>query len=334
MDADELTKALAIIEAGTSIATVSEYLRAKSINHSAGSWKQLRDDRIRPAITAGKLTELDLRALMREIEDFGRQHVFFYNYTGDKSSLEDLLHPEKVDKAVKKNGWARLVSSVKVVAMPKTGIELVDIHFDETYLSFKFVERRTVVVTEREPTADGYRVRKTTEEVRAINIVRLDKSGLLEFRIATKSGTADYVAIVNELWPRLENFFPRTNFAEKDLTKVRQFFIINPSEAVKRRVRVRLSSGKNTDGTRFALAMGAPAGNLMDSAENIKGIAALAGSNTRLGHTTLGFLAQNSGLPNRELTAVITDAVNEVRIRQNCTQREYEYIRGEIARHS
>ncbi|MGO9988931.1 MAG: hypothetical protein ACLPSY_09190 [Steroidobacteraceae bacterium] len=335
MDPAALNRALELIEARTSISTVEEFLRAKGVPHSAQSWKQLCDSRIRPAIKNGKLTDQDIRVLLREAEDFGRQHVFLYEPSSQNPDPGSLIREDTVKKFLKKKGWDGLVNSVKVVGLPRT-TELIDVHFDGGYASFKFVERRKILLQEREETRDGYRVSNVRQERRAINVVRIFDSGLLEFRIATIKGTSDYSASVDELWLLLEDLIPRDHFREKDLSKLRKCFVVNPSQEVKDLVRVRRSSGQDLDGTKFSLAMGNPSGNLLESNRAVQGIAALAGgaSTSRLGHTSVGFLPQKDGGPHRELGVILAAGINEVRILPNCTQSEYEYIRGEIAKHS
>src|SRR5579864_6233442 len=130
VDKPSLDRALAAIRRGSSLSAVSEFLRGKGVSHSAGSWEQMFERRIQPALDSGKLSDNDIRMLLREAEDFGRQHVFLYEPTSENTDDPvSLTKAERVKRFLRRRGWESLIDSVKVVGMP-AGIEAVDIHFD------------------------------------------------------------------------------------------------------------------------------------------------------------------------------------------------------------
>jgi hypothetical protein len=334
LDEPTLARALATIRDRTSISAVSEFLRAKEVQHSAGSWDDLIEKRLRPALDSGALDDNDVRTLVREAEDFGRQHVFLFEPTSSGPDPATLLKPERIKRFLKTQGWDGLVDSFSIPVMP-SDIEAVDVHFDGTYVSFKFVERRSIVLLERQETSEGYTVRRVEQHVRAVNLVRLYENGLLEFRIASIAGTLDYAKLVARFWLEVQELIARMGFREKDLSRLRKSFTVKASAATQKIVRVRRAKGQDTDGTRFELMMHRPDGDLLNSSSVAQGIAALAASNTtRLGHTSVVFLPQASGNLRREVGVIFADGINELRVLPSCTQREYDYIRGQIERHS
>jgi hypothetical protein len=333
LDSTSLNRALTSIENGSSISAVSEFLRSRGVSHSAGSWEQLKIERIIPALKKGKLTDEDIRTLLREAEDFGRQHIFLFEPTSAASGATQPIRPDRIKRFLRSIGKEDVIDSVRVIGLPRQ-TDLVDVHFDEHYVAFKFVERRRVILHERVETPDGYQVRNVPRLERAVDVVTLFDSEILEFRIATISGTQDYNAIRDELWNELQDYIPRSDFKERDLSKLRRKFVVRPSASVRSLVRVRRASGQDRDGVKFDVGMAKPTGDLLDSTAAVDGIEKLASPIARLGNTFLGFLPQQTGVPRRELGVHLTAAVNEISVLMNCTREEYEYIRGQIARYS
>src|SRR5579862_7261548 len=96
MDTASLNRALLAIQNGSSIVAVSEFLRSKNVRHSAGSWEQLKNERILPAVEAGELSDDDIRMLVREAEDFGRQHIFFFEPTSTAPAMPGLIRADRI----------------------------------------------------------------------------------------------------------------------------------------------------------------------------------------------------------------------------------------------
>jgi hypothetical protein len=335
LDPQSLKRARRAIEAGTSISAVAEFLRSKGVPHSAQSWDQIWDLRILPALKRNKLSDDDIRTLLREAEDYGRQHVFLFEPSSSNADPASLVRPERVRRLLGRKGWQHLVDSVVVPALPRD-TELVDVHFDGSYVTFKFVERRRVILKEREElrNGDGYQVKSVPKDVRAVDVVTLFANGLLEFRIATLTGTTSYLTIADELRRTLSDFIPQGDFREKDLAKLRRRLVVRPSSAVKSLVRIRRASGHDSDGVKFDVGMGNPTGDLLDSESAVDGLEKLASQKARLSHTAIGFLPQTTGMPHRELNVFLTAEVNEISLIQNCTRKEYEYIRGQFEKYS
>ena len=76
-DAAEKELLFSLLESATSIDVVSSLLKAKGLHYS-GTWQELRDKRLTPALESGALSFEELLELLRTGEEHGRQHVFFY----------------------------------------------------------------------------------------------------------------------------------------------------------------------------------------------------------------------------------------------------------------
>jgi hypothetical protein len=332
MDQSDFDKVISVLrDRGATISTISDYLKGRSLSHSANSWEELISKRLQPAFEEGALTEKDIQALLRDVEDYGRQHVFLYrDSSGDVASL---LKATEIANALKAIHWDPSKTKFAIAGIP-ADVELIDVHYkDGKYLSFKFAERRELEVVEKVELPEGILHRKSLQPVRAIDVVTFLESGLLEFRVAMIKGTKDYAAVVEVLWDKLSSFLPRDQFGEKDLSKLRRKFTIKPTETVRKIVRVRSTTGIHEEGAKFTSN---PTGDLMKAEDTVQGMAAFGGKNTaRLGHMSVVFLAQKEGqIPQRDLGVIFTDAVNELRIIPRCTQREFEYLRGQFIKYS
>jgi hypothetical protein len=58
------------METVTSLSVVGEFLKSKELHHSAGSWQDLLDKRIIPALRAQQITLKELNQLLAEVEEF------------------------------------------------------------------------------------------------------------------------------------------------------------------------------------------------------------------------------------------------------------------------
>jgi len=333
MEAAEFKRAVESLRERSTISTITEFLRSKNLAHSANTWDDLIEKRLRQHWKDGKLSEVDFRKLLRDAEDYGHQHIFLYSLKGGGAEAATRLKKTNVQAALKKMGYPDILTTPRFVPTPKQ-TEMADAYLAENLsLSMKLIERRTLRVEEREETEDGYRIRKRIQYQRAVDLVTFLSTGLLEIRLEMMDDTPDYPKIRDDIWDVIEPIFPQVEFGELDLSEARKKITVNPTDDVRRVVRVRRASGRDTDGTTFTVAAGKVNGNLLATEQNVEGIAKLGGRPTsQMGQTSVGFLAQENGIPRRELGAIFTSAPNEVLILPSCTPEEYEYVRGQIAK--
>src|ERR1700721_634695 len=93
---EELAVAIRLLKKNSSIHAVSSFLKRRSLAFSAGSWDALLSIRLKPALERGALTREDVLALIRESEEFGRQHVFLFRCP--KTEVADLLNEDLIRK--------------------------------------------------------------------------------------------------------------------------------------------------------------------------------------------------------------------------------------------
>jgi hypothetical protein len=110
------TKAFEILREVTSLDVVSSYLKDKGLKHSASSWDNLLNKRILPAIRSKELSIDELKNLLRDSEECGRQHIFLYQCS--KSNAKALINEDRIEKIAEELGLSDLLSSAKILYKP------------------------------------------------------------------------------------------------------------------------------------------------------------------------------------------------------------------------
>jgi hypothetical protein len=166
----------------TSLCVVSEYLKSRGLHHSAGSWEEMRDKRVIPAIGRQKLTIHDLAQLLSEGEEYGRNHTFLYQ--GKPTDIKKLMDRNHISTISKRRGYTQALNDPLLVNLPEEPT-LTEIREDKSNgracVVFKVVETREEREFLEETTVNN-RIRRewALNRVRAVNVVRLHESGFLE----------------------------------------------------------------------------------------------------------------------------------------------------------
>ena len=219
--AEKLSLLLLLIERATSIAVVRDFLKSRGLQHSAGSWEDLRTKRVLPAYDEGKISLADLQELLRSTEGYGRQHVFLFKCPEDRAAL--LLADDRIQRVLAENNISEVGFDPLVVDLPEqpTFVDVRTAVIDGVKsVSIKEIEKRTSkkLTSQVDDTAamtltKVYRY----EHQRAINVARLWANGLLEVRIASRDNSTQYKDDLNQLFYRLRSIFPRSEFKDVSL---------------------------------------------------------------------------------------------------------------------
>src|SRR5438552_153875 len=105
-----------LLSRATSLGVVSEFLKARGLHHSAGSWDEMRDKRIIPAIGRQKLTIDDLTKLLSEVEEFGRNHTFLYQ--GKQGDIKKLFDEDYISRVSRRLGHPQVLNGSALVDLP------------------------------------------------------------------------------------------------------------------------------------------------------------------------------------------------------------------------
>jgi hypothetical protein len=68
-----------LLEQATTLAAVGNFLASKGEPHSVGSWPDLQEKRLIPALKKRKISMVDLKLLLAEVEEFGHTHTILFH---------------------------------------------------------------------------------------------------------------------------------------------------------------------------------------------------------------------------------------------------------------
>lgn len=185
---------------------VVELLKSKKLSFS-GTWQELTEKRVTPAVQDNKLSISELTNLLATSEEHGRQHVFLYQLMPE---LVEMLTPEVLTPILHALGLDSLLKIPAVLDEPDEPT-ISDIRWEpDGALTIKVISKRV----QREPVdekldAEGYIVlRYKTTSSRAVNLVKINPNGLVEVRISSKSNSTRYQDDVNDLLGMLKDIIP------------------------------------------------------------------------------------------------------------------------------
>lgn len=207
----------------TSLLVVSEFLKSKGLPHSAGSWDNVLNKRILPAIANHHITNDDLVTLLRSVEECGHQHVFLYKCP--RNTAPGLMDKVRISSALKKMGLEDLLEAPRVLEQPPEP-QVVDVRWEtanvDLSLTIKEINTRKFkkfIGTEQH---DGriHEIYGIVEE-RAVNLAKIHKDGLLEIRIASISSNTKYATEIHRFLNHISSIIPIDAFSELSLSNVK-----------------------------------------------------------------------------------------------------------------
>lgn len=225
-DLEQTKLVVDLLRQTSSLSVVSEFLKAKGLTYSAGSWEDMLNKRIIPAIDNFQISNDDLIALLRSVEECGHQHVFLFACSKDKAI--ELLNRTRISRIIKSMGLEDLLEAPKVLDQP-INPQIVDVRWEaasvDLSLSVKEIElRRFEKLTGTEQ--HGTKIHKIYEivEERAVNVAKLHRDGLLEIRIGSLANSTKYEKDIRRFWTKLNALLPLKEFSELSLSIVKERF--------------------------------------------------------------------------------------------------------------
>lgn len=324
-----------LLKSATSQTVVKDFLRTKGILVSAQNWDDLFEKRIAPALAEKRISVKDLRDLLQQVEEYGKQHTFLFNCTADRA--EGLLSPKRIAAIAAEEGLTDLLQNPLDLEMPDSPT-IVDIRLDRpdpekqpASLTIKVVETRIInrLTSEAHDQETGEFVRRfSTSKKRAVSIVHLDHNGILELRIASQDTKTRYHDLVRNLKHKVRKFIPMDGFKETSLSQAKTK-ILRDRKNLAEEIRYSTSTATNDLGSKLQLSS-------LTTDDNLR---ADDGSMDAIDH----FLAKDGQVtganiyvklpdtdPVRELRLLISGESNEFAVTVACSAGEYEYVRGKV----
>ena len=327
---EKIRLAVDLISKVTSLAVVSEFLKAKGLHHSAGSWDEMRDKRISPAIGRQKLRISDLMKLLSEAEEYGRSHTFLYQ--GKQSDVQRLLGRSHLATISKRLGHTAALDAAILVDLPDKPT-LTEIREDTSNERlcwvFKIIETRE----EREfveETVVNDRIRREykVNRARAVNVGRLNESGFLEIRIQSHSNSTLYAADLNRIRTLLRDYLPPDAFKPVSLSKAKNA-LWESRTAKNRKIRFSDSVMRNDFGTTIAASTGTEQADLFKDSGASGSIDHFLDHGAYCDSENIWWLPHDP-VTDREIHMLLSGENNEFAITAACTRTEYEYVLNEL----
>lgn len=321
---------VSLLRQTTSLQVVSEFLKAKGVPHSTGSWDDLYVKRIQPALDSHAITVADLIALLRSVEESGRQHVFLFQT--QRTKAQEAMEQARVRKALEKRGIDHVIDSPKVLDQPRSPT-ISDVRWDAASenlrMTIKSVEQRTYHKFLGE-TDKGNTLIREYEAVRerAVNVVRLHRDGLLELRIASHTNSSKYAEDVTAMWKQLDGVLDESDFSLVSLQKAKDR-LWKDRDKLSQLVRYSDSVLRNDQGTVLKAATGEMSASLIDDAGAVGSLNEFMRHDAVCDATNIWFLAKDPA-PSRDIHVLLSGQVNEFAITAHCIPADYEYVLGQL----
>jgi hypothetical protein len=319
-----------LLSRATSLGVVSEFLKTKGLHHSAGSWDEMREKRIVPAIGRQKLTFGDFTKLLSEAEEFGRNHTFVYQ--GKQAEVKKFAERNHISAVCKKLGQTQALNGTVLLDLPDQPT-ITEIREDTSNgrpcWVFKIVETRE----EREflgETMENNRVRRewAIKSARAVNVARLHESGFLEIRIESHTNSTLYAADLTRIWKMLHEYLPPAAFKPVSLSKAKKALWDNRT-AKDRKIRFSDSIMRNDYGTTIAASTGTEQADLFKDSGASGSIDHFLDHGAYCDSENIWWLPRD-GVTEREVHMLLSGENNEFAITAACTRAEYEYVLNEL----
>lgn len=333
---DELSVAVRLLKKNSSIHAMSTFLKRRELVSSAGSWDALVDLRLKPALSRGELGRDDIVRLLRDSEEFGRQHVFLYRCP--RAEAANLTNEPTIRRRLAAMGIESLLSHPRIVEAPR-GLQLVDVRLEPFKNRTSLVVKAVDVRRHRE--LIGSQTTGTTEvltyalrEERAVNVIRVSSDGATEVRIQSHRNAVDYAVQAENFFAKCTGIVDRLQFEDFSLAKARLNMIKNRKQ-LSRPVRFGENMLRSKKGGAVRVSTGSWSKNMFDDDEELDGSVDTFISKGR-GRTNCDTvnctwlrLSDNSG-PLSDIHTFIGGANNEFVIIPQCERLDYEYVLEKI----
>ncbi|MCX7321121.1 MAG: hypothetical protein NT113_17100 [Hyphomicrobiales bacterium] len=319
----------------------SSILRARGLEHSGSNWDDMIDRRLLASLNDGKLSEQDMIAIFAEVEEHGRQHVFLYEL-GRGKTIDHLFDKATLRRLLKSSQRFPNLGEPSFVESPETPV-IVEVryetHGEAAFLVIKVVEPREQHYNKQETESGGRRtITFDVRRYRAVNVVRIWKSGLVELRIFSHRDPISYQGLATALWGQIDAVVQQDMFRICDLAPFRgAFWDKDRREDVQKLFALRSSDHKNAAGNRVRAAATASDTTMfddpdliasMDSFHSERSAAECERATVALRHEASG------GKLNRNVNLLLHGETNEFTITSKVTRSEYEFVLDSILKNN
>ncbi len=303
----------------------------------ANTWDKIFEDIVRPALKRNSLSEQALFAYLRDVEEYGKQHVFLF---------ERRIKGPVVPTAQHIRVWLRDHDAEDVLETPKVidfpdAPEVVEVRRDDfdpgEVLVIKIVETRTfdrLLKTTELREGRFYSKEYEREVDRGVNIVRVHPTGLVEIRVfQRRGGSAHYHEELSTVLALLDGLIDATTLDPRSLVKAKKK-LYDDRHALAGVVSFSGTAIRDSDGVNHTSACKRQT-NLFAFDKTEKSVAALTEDGEAY-HDSLNvyWLKQEKKRPKADVHVLMSGEPNEFAIPHQCSRGDYEHVLREILKYN
>lgn len=330
------SKLLDALENAATLGIVRSFLKSKGLPSSAESWKVMRSERLVPALRDALLTIDELLGLVRECEEHGRQHVFLYDV--GRNAAGSACDQTRVEAALRRNDLAALLQTPRLVNVPSK-LEIVDVRREtvgrEASLVVKAVDVRTHWEP-REPVIKSSTMTRKWDLVkeRAVNILRVRASGLVEARIYRQKNSTNYAAPLEAFFELIHDVagIPKLpKLPPLSIAKAKAYIFDHGKELVGK-IDTAQFRAKNQYGIENRITAGSPDGSLADDPGAVEGLSAFLAEHGQHTGTFATWRALEGDAESEDIFVSLVGAPHEFAIGHRCREVAYGRVLDDILR--
>ncbi|KQZ94577.1 hypothetical protein [Pseudomonas sp. Root562] len=324
-----------LLKEATTQQVVKDFLRDKGVHHSAANWEHMYDTRVLPALESKKLALSDLEALLRDVEEHGRQHIFLFQCKPEDATKILLEH--RLTQIAIAEGLDNLLAQPTYVNMPVEP-EIVDIRINRAPngsgivlgLTIKIVECResSKLVDDDFDQNTGRRTKvwEVTKK-RAVSVAHLSNEGLLEIRVASRENSTKYHEQVSKLIRLINKFIPMDSFEPVSLGKSKAT-LHEKKDDFAGVIRYTSTTATNDMGISMNLSAANMSNNLMQNDGSAGAMREFLAKKGYVTGSNIWFIMPDDAT--REIHVILNGEVHEFAVTAACTPRDYSYVLGKI----
>lgn len=321
---------LSLIERTSTLEKTKGFLAARKLHFSAGSWKELVEARIEPALQSDALAADDLLEFLCESEEHGGQHIFLFRI--DPDTAKQLADRVRIRVELRRRGLQTLLDRPLILDKPEAP-QIVDVRWEqEERFLVKIVEPRSFFrqIDERR---EGNIITTVREEIifRAVNLLRLHSDGLLEMRLQSHKNSSQYSDDINRAWDVVGTILPRVQFVEEAIVAAKTFMV---REQQKLKDEIRYSDSLLKDDNGYVLSAATPDqdSNLFDNSAAARSLEQfMRPGGTYCERLNIWVSPLSGGQPSKSSIHVrLAGLPNEFALTTACSKQDYEYVLARI----
>src|ERR1035437_653250 len=321
-----------LLERYTSLGVVSLFLKSLNLPSSAGTWVDMREKRLEPAIVDSRISRSQLLRLLSDAEEFGHQNIFLFRC--NQNTASQLVNEDTLKVSLGRLERLDLLEKPPVILGSEnfqlTEARLESIGDRRRALVVKGLETRDYWKKVKETETDGRKIKEYERRVeRAVNVAKLYDDGLLEIRIQSYEQAADYVNALQAFWSQINPIIGQRSFEQVSLKKFKDYLLDN-HEAFKSRITYAPILAENEGG--FTMALGVPnqAKSLFENDGATASFAAFSEHEASIRTANFIWKKQATGKASRHIHIRIAGSVNQFQLLVASERADYEHFFQEV----